>query len=56
MISLFAEGTESSHQHEPWDEDYTRGYEWFMMKEAKKVKEFSIYNPRGTIQKISFIR
>ena len=23
--------------HEPWDEDYTRGYEWWMMVEAKKV-------------------
>ena len=31
------EGTESSHMHEEWDENYNRGYEWWMMKEAKKV-------------------
>ena len=36
-ICCVTEGTECSHMHEPWDEDYTRGYEWFMMKEAKKV-------------------
>ena len=34
---LFAEGTESSHMHESWDENYQRGYEWWLMKEAKKV-------------------
>ena len=32
-----AEGTESSHMHEEWDENYRRGYEWSMMVEAKKV-------------------
>ena len=30
-------GTESSHMHESWDENYHRGYEWWIMKEAKKV-------------------
>jgi len=32
-----AGGTESSHMHERWDENYQRGYEWWMMTEAKKV-------------------
>ncbi|CAH1783526.1 unnamed protein product [Owenia fusiformis] len=31
-----SEGAESSHMHSADDEDYTRGYEWWMMKEAKK--------------------
>jgi hypothetical protein len=31
------DGSESSHMHEPWDENYNRGYEWWLMKEAKKV-------------------
>ena len=30
-------GTESSHMHEEWDENYYRGYEWWLMVEAKKV-------------------
>lgn len=30
------DGTESSHMHEEWDENYNRGYEWWLMKEAKK--------------------
>ena len=30
------EGTESSHMHNSWDENYTRGYEWWLMIEAKK--------------------
>lgn len=34
---IVTEGTECSHMHDPWDEDYTRGYEWWMMTEAKKV-------------------
>ena len=29
-------GTEPSHSHHRGDEDYTRGYEWWLMKEAKK--------------------
>ena len=32
-----AGGTESSHMHERWDENYQRGYEWWLMTEAKKV-------------------
>jgi galactosylceramidase len=31
------EGSESSHMHEANDENYNRGYEWWLMKEAKKV-------------------
>jgi galactosylceramidase len=23
--------------HNSWDENYNRGYEWWLMKEAKKV-------------------
>jgi len=23
--------------HEPWDENYSRGYQWWLMTEAKKV-------------------
>jgi len=30
------DGTESSHMHEPWDENYSRGYEWWLLTEAKK--------------------
>ncbi|XP_052102163.1 galactocerebrosidase-like isoform X2 [Mytilus californianus] len=30
------EGTEASHMHNSWDENYNRGYEWWLMKEAKK--------------------
>ena len=29
-------GTEPSHSHQRGDENYTRGYEWWLMKEAKK--------------------
>ena len=36
-VTMVTEGTESSHMHEAWDENYQRGYEWWMMKEAKKV-------------------
>ena len=39
---MVIEGTECSHMHYSWDEDYTRGYEWFMMKEAKKVNQILI--------------
>lgn len=30
------DGTEASHMHNSWDENYDRGYEWWLMKEAKK--------------------
>src|SRR5947207_2771629 len=30
------DGCEPSHMHTPDDENYTRGYEWWLMKEAKK--------------------
>ena len=37
VIQCNAEGTESSHMHAEWDENYERGYEWWLMKEAKQV-------------------
>jgi galactosylceramidase len=30
------DGAESSHMHNPWEENYERGYEWFLLSEAKK--------------------
>lgn len=30
------DGTESSHMHYSWEESYERGYEWWLMSEAKK--------------------
>jgi len=30
------DGTEASHMHNSWDENYNRGYEWWLMVEAKK--------------------
>ena len=35
-----ADGTESSHMHSEEDESYNRGYEWYVMTEAKKVDLF----------------
>ncbi|XP_071793067.1 galactocerebrosidase-like isoform X3 [Asterias amurensis] len=34
--SQSTDGTESSHMHTSDDENYQRGYEWWLMKEAKK--------------------
>ena len=34
----FSDGSEASHMHYSWDENYQRGYEWWLMKEAKKVR------------------
>ncbi|XP_064598743.1 galactocerebrosidase-like [Liolophura sinensis] len=34
--SQTSEGTEASHMHDSWDENYKRGYEWWLMVEAKK--------------------
>lgn len=33
------DGGEASHMHESWEENYERGYEWWLMTEAKKVTE-----------------
>ncbi|BFY97613.1 hypothetical protein BsWGS_00653 [Bradybaena similaris] len=30
------DGTEASHMHNSWEENYARGYEWWLMIEAKK--------------------
>ena len=30
--------------HEPWDENYQHGYEWWLMTEAKKVSFVSFAN------------
>ncbi|XP_071793069.1 galactocerebrosidase-like isoform X5 [Asterias amurensis] len=35
--SQSTDGTESSHMHTSDDENYQRGYEWWLMKEAKKI-------------------
>ncbi|XP_074641487.1 galactocerebrosidase-like [Tubulanus polymorphus] len=34
--SQSTDGTEASHMHNSWDENYRRGYEWWLMVEAKK--------------------
>ena len=34
--SQSTDGTESSHMHSADDLDYERGYEWWLMSEAKK--------------------
>lgn len=34
---LYTDGTESSHMHSSDDLNYDRGYEWWLMMEAKKV-------------------
>ncbi|XP_041369448.1 galactocerebrosidase-like isoform X3 [Gigantopelta aegis] len=34
--SQSSDATEASHMHNIWDENYNRGYEWWLMKEAKK--------------------
>ena len=34
---ILTDGTESSHMHTADDENYQRGYEWWLMVEAKKV-------------------
>lgn len=36
----FLDGTEPSHMHYENDENYLRGYEWWLMKEAKKRNPF----------------
>ncbi|XP_029645821.1 galactocerebrosidase [Octopus sinensis] len=30
------DGSEASHMHNSWEENYFRGYEWWLLKEAKK--------------------
>lgn len=36
-VTVFlTDGTEPSHMHYPNDENYFRGYEWWLMREAKK--------------------
>ena len=37
---LLLAGAEASHMHSEDDEDYTRGYEWWLMREAKKVSTY----------------
>jgi hypothetical protein len=29
------DGAESSHMHDPWTADFNRGYEWFLLSQAK---------------------
>ena len=47
MFYSHTEGTEASHMHNAWDENYNRGYEWWMMKEAKKVRFQYMYMYQG---------
>lgn len=37
FCNYIADGTESSHMHSATDLNYQRGYEWWLMTEAKKV-------------------
>jgi len=39
----YIDGTESSHMHTADDENYQRGYEWWLMGEAKKVRKNVLY-------------
>lgn len=36
LLFFSIDGTEPSHMHNETDENYFRGYEWWLMKEAKK--------------------
>ena len=36
-INFLLDGSEASHMHEAWDANYERGYEWWMMLQAKQV-------------------
>ena len=36
-LHITSDGTESSHMHSSDDLNYERGYEWWLMTEAKKV-------------------
>ena len=47
FIDVSTDGTESSHMHEPWEENYQRGYEWWLMTEAKKVTDGNVYCLEG---------
>ena len=38
--SQSTDGTESSHMHSANEENYQRGYEWWLMKEAKRVGHY----------------
>ena len=44
-LSLSLDGTESSHMHSADDENYHRGYEWWLMTEAKKVCNYNYTTP-----------
>jgi hypothetical protein len=40
---LLSDGSESSHMHTAYDQNYNRGYEWWIMKEAKKVTASAVF-------------
>ena len=43
--------------HEPWDENYSRGYEWWLMTEAKKVRlTFELLGYIYTVDLVIFAR
>ena len=37
LVYVYTDGTEPSHMHSATDINYQRGYEWWLMTEAKKV-------------------
>ena len=39
LFLLSTDGAEASHMHSAHDENYNRGYEWWLMTEAKKVRK-----------------
>ena len=40
--SQSTDGVESSHMHTCDDENYDRGYEWWLMKKAKQVGDYQV--------------
>ena len=43
-LHITSDGTESSHMHSSDDLNYERGYEWWLMTEAKKVTIYIVMN------------
>lgn len=43
LHDFFIDGSESSHMHTAYDQNYNRGYEWWLMKEAKKVIASTVF-------------
>ena len=41
ILLTYVDGTESSHMHTADDLNFHRGYEWWLMTEAKKVNNIT---------------